>query len=110
MEYYLPRTNGKLLAIDNLSTSIEEGEFVTIVGPSGCGKSTFLKIVDGLVSATEGELRLSGRTISAPGRDRAMVFQDASLFPWYTVLRNVAYGLQCQGMSRGQAERRARPF
>jgi NitT/TauT family transport system ATP-binding protein len=110
MEYYLARTGGRLLAVDNVSTSIEEGEFVSIVGPSGCGKSTFLKIVDGLISASDGELRLNGQTISGPGRDRAMVFQDASLFPWYTVLRNVAYGLECQGVSRQQAERRAQPF
>jgi NitT/TauT family transport system ATP-binding protein len=110
MEYYVPRTGARLRAIDNLSTSVDAGEFVSIVGPSGCGKSTFLKIVDGLVAATGGELRLDGRTISGPGVDRAMVFQDASLFPWYTVLRNVAYGLECQGVRRREAERRAQPF
>ena len=110
MEYYQPRTNSRLLAIDSFSIAIEEGEFVTIVGPSGCGKSTFLKIVDGLVEPTGGKLLLDGRPISGPGRDRAMVFQDASLFPWYTVLDNVAYGLQCQGVSRKEARARAEPF
>ena len=110
MEYYQPRTRARLLAIDNLSLAVDEGEFVSIVGPSGCGKSTFLKIVDGLVPATSGELRLDGRSIRGPGVERAMVFQDASLFPWYTVLRNVAYGLECQGVGRREAEQRARPL
>ena len=103
MEYYQPRTNSRLLAIDSFSISIEEGEFVSIVGPSGCGKSTFLKIVDGLVESTGGTLLVDGHTISKPGQDRAMVFQDASLFPWYTVLDNVAYGLECQGVRRKEA-------
>jgi NitT/TauT family transport system ATP-binding protein len=110
MEYYQPRTGSRLLAIESLSTTVDEGEFVTIVGPSGCGKSTFLKIVDGLVRATGGRLLVDGRAISAPGTDRAMVFQDASLFPWYTVIRNVSYGLECQGVGRAQAQKQALPF
>jgi NitT/TauT family transport system ATP-binding protein len=110
MEYYQPRTGARLLAIDDLSTSIEEGEFVSIVGPSGCGKSTFLKIVDGLIRPTSGQLRLDGRSIVAPGLDRAMVFQDASLFPWYTVLRNVSYGLECQGVGGREARQRSAPY
>jgi NitT/TauT family transport system ATP-binding protein len=110
MEYYQPRTNGRLLAIESFSIAIEEGEFVSIVGPSGCGKSTFLKIVDGLVAPTGGTLLFDGRTTSGPGQDRAMVFQDASLFPWYTVVNNVAYGLECQGVSSKEARGRAQPF
>jgi NitT/TauT family transport system ATP-binding protein len=110
LEYYQPRTGGRLLAIDRLSTTLEEGEFVTIVGPSGCGKTTFLKIVDGLLAPTGGQLLLDGRRISRPGRDRAMVFQDSSLFPWYSVLRNVAYGLECQGLRANEARERARPI
>lgn len=110
MEYYQPRTNSRLLAIESFSIAVEEGEFVSIVGPSGCGKSTFLKIVDGLAEPTGGKLVLNGRTITKPGRDRAMVFQDASLFPWYTVINNVSYGLQCQGVSTKAAHAKARPF
>jgi NitT/TauT family transport system ATP-binding protein len=110
MEYFQPRLKTRMLAIDSLSTTVEDGEFVSIVGPSGCGKSTFLKIVDGLVQATRGELRLDGRAIAGPGLDRAMVFQDASLFPWYTVLRNVSYGLECQGTRSADAQRRAKPL
>src|SRR5919197_904603 len=80
MEYYQPRTGNRLLALEDVTTSIDEGEFVSIVGPSGCGKSTFLKIVDGLVLPSAGKLRLDGRPILGPGVERAMVFQDAALF------------------------------
>jgi NitT/TauT family transport system ATP-binding protein len=110
MEYYQPRTGKRLLAIESLSLSIEDGQFVSILGPSGCGKSTFLKIVDGLIAPTAGQLLLDGKPISGPGRDRSMVFQDASLFPWYTVSRNVAYGLECQGVGAREARTRAEPF
>jgi NitT/TauT family transport system ATP-binding protein len=110
MEYYQPRTGNRVLAIESLSTSIGEGEFVSILGPSGCGKSTFLKIVDGLIKPTAGQLMLDGRRVERPGQDCAMVFQDASLFPWYTVVRNVSYGLECQGTSAREARARALPF
>jgi NitT/TauT family transport system ATP-binding protein len=110
MEYYQARTGHRMLAIDGLSIAIEESEFVSIVGPSGCGKSTFLKVVDGLCTPTGGKVLLDGREVSKPGRDRAMVFQDAALFPWYTVLKNIAYGLECQGMRPKQASERARPL
>ena len=68
-------------AIDRLSLTIHEHEFVSIVGPSGCGKSTFLHIVGGFEPATGGALRLAGRPIGPPGPDRGMMFQDLSLFP-----------------------------
>ena len=110
MEYFQPRTGKRIRAIDRIDLEVQEGEFVSIVGPSGCGKTTFLKIVDGLIPPTGGELRLDGRRITEPSRDRALVFQDASLFPWYTVVRNVAYGLECQGVSAKEAQRRAEPF
>ncbi len=107
MEYRDRTTREKLTAIDNLDIEIPEGQFVTIVGPSGCGKSTFAKIVNGLLPATEGEIEVRK---AKNGRDHAMVFQDSSLFPWYSVLHNVGYGLMCQGMSRREADDRARPL
>jgi len=110
MEYYQPRTGSRLLAVDNLSIGVEEGEFVSVLGPSGCGKSTFLKIVDGLIAPTGGQVMLDGRAISRPGPDRAMVFQDAALFPWYTVVHNIAYGLECQGLRSAEARTRAKPL
>lgn len=110
MEYYQPRIRHRLLALESVSLTVNEGEFVSIVGPSGCGKTTFLKIVDGLIHPTRGHLLLDGKRIERPGRDRALVFQDASLFPWYTVMRNVAYGLECQGVRVADAQKQVQPF
>lgn len=104
MEYYQPRTGGRLLALDNVNLSVEEGEFLTIVGPSGCGKTTFINITDGLLKPTGGKIILDGKEVIGPGTDRAMVFQDPSLLPWRTVFKNVIYGLECRGKA-GQAER-----
>jgi NitT/TauT family transport system ATP-binding protein len=106
MEYLQERTGARLAAIDCLNLTIEDGSFVSIVGPSGCGKTTFLKIVDGLLEASSGQLLLDGKPISGPGTERAVVFQDASLFPWFTVERNVAYGLECQGVPAAEARTR----
>src|SRR5580698_2714675 len=86
-----------VMAIDKLSLSIEQHEFVSIVGPSGCGKSTFLHIVGGFEPATGGEVRLNGRPVGAPGPDRGMMFQDLSLFPWLTAIENVAWPLEMKG-------------
>ena len=104
MEYYQPRTGGRLLALNNVNLSVEEGEFVTIVGPSGCGKTTFINIADGLLKPTGGRIMLDGREVTGPGNDRAMVFQDPCLLPWRTVFKNVIYGLECRGQA-GAAER-----
>jgi NitT/TauT family transport system ATP-binding protein len=92
--------NRSVIAIDRLSLSIEEHEFVSIVGPSGCGKSTFLHIVGGFEPATRGELRLSGRPIGPPGPDRGMMFQELSLFPWLTAIENVAWPLEMKGLPK----------
>jgi ABC-type nitrate/sulfonate/bicarbonate transport system ATPase subunit len=97
-------------ALGGVDLTVYEGEFLCILGPSGCGKSTFLSVVDGLVAPTSGQILLDGRPVSAPGRDRACVFQDASLFPWLTTLANVTYGLECHGVPRRAAVERVRPI
>src|SRR5215470_15205094 len=97
-------------AINKLSLSIEDHEFVSIVGPSGCGKSTFLHIVGGFEAATGGELRLNGRPVGAPGPDRGMMFQDLSLFPWLTALENVAWPLEMKGMAKAERLAKARDY
>jgi NitT/TauT family transport system ATP-binding protein len=107
MEYRDRQTRQELVAIEEMDLDIPEGQFVTIVGPSGCGKSTFAKIVNGLLPATHGTIEVRK---AANGRDHAMVFQDSSLFPWYSVLSNVAYGLVCQGVSKKEAHERAMPL
>ncbi len=104
-------SNGRTVtAIDKLSLSIEEHEFVSIVGPSGCGKSTFLHIVGGFEPASGGELRLNGRPVGAPGPDRGMMFQDLSLFPWLTALENVAWPLEMKGMAKAERLAKAREY
>ena len=107
MEYRDRQTRQELVAIERMDLDIPEGQFVTIVGPSGCGKSTFAKIVNGLLPATHGTIEVRK---AANGRDHAMVFQDSSLFPWYSVLSNVAYGLVCQGVPKKEAQERAMPL
>jgi NitT/TauT family transport system ATP-binding protein len=101
-------THERLRAIDRLDLEIPEGQFVSIVGPSGCGKSTFLKIVNGLLPEYEGEIVI--QEPASKGSAHAMVFQDAALFPWFSVLSNVAYGLRCQGVPPKVAQARAMPF
>jgi len=110
MEYYQPRTGRKLLALDDVNVSVEEGEFVAFVGPSGCGKTTFINIVDGLLKNTGGRVILDGKVVQGPGRDRAMVFQDPCLLPWGTVLKNVIYGMECQGQSGREVKEKALHF
>ena len=107
MEYVDQATGERLLAVERVDLNIDEGQFVSIVGPSGCGKSTFLKIVNGLFPATEGTIEIAQ---PEHGVAHAMVFQDSSLFPWYTVLDNVAYGLVCKGVPKKEAQARAKPF
>jgi NitT/TauT family transport system ATP-binding protein len=108
MEYVDKQSGDRLLAVDGVDIDIREGEFVSIVGPSGCGKSTFLKIVNGLFPATGGTIEIAQPDGDKPAH--AMVFQDSSLFPWYTVIDNAAYGLVCRGMPKSQARARAKPF
>jgi NitT/TauT family transport system ATP-binding protein len=110
MDYIRRRDGSRLRALERFTLAVPEGEFVSIVGPSGCGKSTFLKIIAGLIEPTGGQIIVDGRSISGPSRDRAMVFQDSSLFPWYTVGQNVAYGLSCQGVSKHAAAERVEPL
>ena len=94
-------------ALSNISLSVEEGAFVSILGPSGCGKSTLIYIVGGFVSPTSGTAKMKGKPITGPGTDRGPVFQEFALFPWKSVLGNVMYGPLQQGMNSAKAEARA---
>ena len=96
------------LALSDISLTIEEGSFVSILGPSGCGKSTLLYIVGGFVNPTQGVATVKGRTITGPGPDRGPVFQEFALFPWKTVLGNVMYGPRQQGVKSAAAEAQSR--
>ncbi|HEX9268902.1 MAG TPA: ABC transporter ATP-binding protein [Candidatus Limnocylindria bacterium] len=109
IEYWLERSSSVFTAVEGVDVDIHDGEFLAIVGPSGCGKTTFLNAVDGLLPIAAGTLTLDGRTITAPGPDRAMVFQQPGLLPWRTVLGNVIFGVEAQRrMPRGEAVAKAK--
>ena len=110
LDYFQPRTNTRLIALDGVNLQVMDGEFVSVVGPSGCGKTTFLSVVDGLIAASAGRILVDGEVVTKPGPDRAVVFQDASLLPWRTVLGNVVYGLECIGVGAREAKERASSF
>jgi NitT/TauT family transport system ATP-binding protein len=102
----MPRTGRCLVALQDVNLQISSGEFVSIVGPSGCGKTTFLNAVDGLLKTSRGRLMLDGNPITGPGKDRAMVFQMASLLPWRTVMGNVMYGLELLGRKKRDEQKK----
>ena len=83
-----------VVALDDVSLDVADGEFVCIVGPSGCGKTTFLNIVAGLLPMSAGSIAIGGRPVDGPGRDRAVVFQQSCLLPWRSTFDNVLYGMQ----------------
>jgi NitT/TauT family transport system ATP-binding protein len=93
--------------LDGINLNVKKGSFVSIVGPSGCGKSTLLYLVAGLDKADSGEIRVDGDLVTKPGPERVVVFQEAGLFPWLTVLENVTYGLNLKKMPKEEAKAKA---
>ena len=97
------RFNGSNVhALRDITLTCEPGEFVVVVGPSGCGKSTLLNVAAGMVRADRGTVTLDGHTVTAPGPERAMVFQDHGLFPWLTAAENIEFGLKMAGIPAHQ--------
>ena len=95
-------------ALDDVTLRIGEGEFVCLVGPSGCGKSTLLNIIAGLERPDRGLVQADGETILGPGPHRLVMFQEAALFPWLTVLGNVLFGLKLiDGLNAGERREKA---
>lgn len=99
---------GDVPALEGLDLEVAGGEFLAIVGPSGCGKSTLIDLVAGFTLPTSGSITIQGAPVHGPGPDRVVVFQDHAVFPWYTALGNVAYGLRRRGATRREARSRAR--
>lgn len=100
------RGAGPTVAVERFSFAVQEGEFLVIVGPSGCGKSTLLSITGGLTGPTSGRALLGNEPIRGPGPDKAIVFQNFSLFPWKTVIQNIEFGLCLNGVDAGERRRR----
>jgi NitT/TauT family transport system ATP-binding protein len=94
------RYRGATVALDNISLTIDRGDFVTFLGPSGCGKSTLLKLVSGLSPASEGSIEVNGMTPENAREQMSFIFQDATLMPWRTVEQNVGLGLELEHAAR----------
>ena len=92
-------------ALTSVTTTMESGEFISLVGPSGCGKSTMLRLIAGLITPTTGKLTVNGEEIDKPAPDRGMMFQKATLFPWLTVKDNIGFSLKMQGKLKGNEEK-----
>jgi NitT/TauT family transport system ATP-binding protein len=84
---------GRLQVADNVSYTVHDGEFLSLIGPSGCGKTTMLNMAAGFAKPTSGSVRLDGEPITGPGPDRGVMFQDYGVFPWLTVRQNIEFGL-----------------
>ncbi len=95
-------------ALSKIDLAIADGEFAALLGPSGCGKSTLLNMVAGFENVTGGALSVYGSPVTQPGPDRAVVFQEAALFPWLSVWENVMFGPKVQGLAPEQYEPKAR--
>ncbi len=84
-------------ALQNINLSLSRGEFVCLLGPSGCGKSTLLNAIAGFIQPSSGDIIVNGKPVVEPGPDRGVVFQEYAIFPWMTVARNIAFGLEIKG-------------
>jgi NitT/TauT family transport system ATP-binding protein len=102
---FQPKKGTSVTALDGVSLNVEKNEFAAIVGPSGCGKSSLLRLVAGLIEPSAGQIRLDGELVTRPGRDRGMVFQSYTLFPWLTVKQNVEFGPRLAGMHTSERAR-----
>ena len=103
-----PTPDGSVLAVDNVSLSVRQGEFLSVIGPSGCGKSTLFNVVGGLLTEYEGNVSVGGERIKGPHASVGMVFQEESTFPWRTVIENVSFPLEIEGMGKTQRHEKAR--
>ncbi len=89
----------EVVALKDIHLEIPQGQFVCLLGPSGCGKSTLLNAIAGFSLPTSGSITADGKAVTGPGPDRGMVFQEYALFPWMTVEKNIAFGLEIKGVS-----------
>jgi NitT/TauT family transport system ATP-binding protein len=110
LEYHNEDLGIRHLAVQGLSLDVQADEFLCVVGPSGCGKSTLISAIAGFLRPTAGTITLDGRTITGPGADRGVVFQEYALLPWKTVLDNVGLGLKFKGVGKRERDEIARRF
>ena len=110
VDYAYVDNNETYVALEGIDLEISDGEFVCLVGHSGCGKSTMLSLIAGLEMPTHGQVLIDGRVVDGPGPDRSIVFQNYSLFPWQTAVKNVMFAMQQtnKGIDKSESESRAR--
>lgn len=96
-----------LQVLGNISFEVRQGEVVSLIGESGCGKTTLLRIIQGLIRLDAGSILVDNKAVTAPGRDRGFVFQQASLLPWRTARQNIEFGLELQGIEKAARTKRA---
>ena len=97
----------RVQALHDINFTIEDGEFICVIGPSGCGKSTLISLIAGLEFPDSGQVFVDNKIIDGPSKDRLVVFQEAALFPWLTVLSNVEFGLKIAGVPANERRERA---
>src|SRR3990167_5685148 len=103
--------NGATIEVlHDINLSVQEGEFVCLLGPSGCGKSTIINLVAGLERPSAGEILVDGKPVTGPDASRTVVFQEAALFPWLSVLGNVEFGLRMAGVEPQKRRSRAMEY
>ena len=105
ISYDLHRERKKLIALQDINLEIKKGEFVVLVGPSGCGKTSFINAVSGLIPKSGGSVKVRGEEVTAPGPDRAMVFQDYALLPWRSVESNIRLPYELQNLGISEEEK-----
>jgi NitT/TauT family transport system ATP-binding protein len=100
----------EVVALQDVNIDVHHGEFVCLLGPSGCGKSTLLYALAGLMTPSGGRITIDGVTVDRPGPDRVLMFQEPALYPWLTVRQNLVFVLRARGLTRREADERARTF
>ncbi len=93
-----------VIALQDINLDIPQGQFVCLLGPSGCGKSTLLNAIAGFALPSSGSINADGKLVTGPGPERGMVFQEYALFPWMTVEKNIAFGLEIKGMAQAEID------
>jgi NitT/TauT family transport system ATP-binding protein len=107
---YRPPVGREVVALESVSLSVQNREFLALLGPSGCGKSTLLYMIGGFLPTVTGSILIEGKPVAGPGPDRGVVFQHFALFPWKSVKANVLYGLERMQLPRSEREQRAQAF